>query len=97
MSIGLQNLQLLNEARRSLQEVYMLLDFSRRLGSLENENILQSLVDGVLKVIPSATAAWVGLWDEVSQEIVPQAATGYADVASMLQIQYKSSDEAAYR
>jgi PAS domain S-box-containing protein len=95
MSIGLQNLQLLNEARRSLQEVYMLLDFSRRLGSLENENILQSLVDGVLKVIPSATAAWVGLWDEVSQEIVPQAATGYADVASMLQIQYKSSDEAA--
>ncbi len=95
MSIGLQNLQLLNEARRSLQEVYMLLDFSRRLGSLENENILQSLVDGVLKVIPSATAAWVGLWDEVSQEIVPQAATGYTDVASMLQIQYKSSDEAA--
>ena len=95
MSIGLQNLQLLNEARRSLQEVYMLLDFSRRLGSLENENILQSLVDGVLKVIPSATAAWVGLWDGASQEIVPQAATGYTDIDSMLQIHYKSSDETA--
>ena len=95
MSIGLQNLQLLNEARRSLQEVYMLLDFSRKLGSLENENILQSLVDGVLKVLPSATAAWVGLWDETAEKIIPQAAAGYTDNGSMLKIQYKPGNEAA--
>ena len=79
MSIGLQNLQLLNEARRSLQEVYMLLDFSRKLGSLENENILQSLVDGVLKVLPTATAAWVGLWDQVAEEIVQQIRSAEMD------------------
>jgi PAS domain S-box-containing protein len=88
MSIGLQNLQLLNEAQRSLQEVYMLLDFSRRLGSLDKTSILQSLVDGVLQVLPLAEAAWVGLWDDATRQIVPQAAGGYADIDSMLQIVY---------
>ncbi|MCD4671579.1 MAG: GAF domain-containing protein, partial [Anaerolineaceae bacterium] len=95
MSIGLQNLQLLNEAQRSLQEVYVLLDFSRKLGSLDKGSILQALVDGVLQVIPSAKSAWVGLWNEASAEIVPQAATGYLDNASMLQIHYLSGGEPA--
>ena len=35
VSVGLKNLQLLNETRRRLQEVNLLLDFSRKLGSLQ--------------------------------------------------------------
>lgn len=95
MSIGLQNLQLLNEAQLSLQEVYMLLDFSRKLGSLDKDSILQSLVDGVLQVIPAAEAGWVGLWDEAFQQIIPQAAAGYTDNASMLRIHYQAGAQAA--
>jgi PAS domain S-box-containing protein len=88
VSVGLQNLQLLNETRRRLQEVNLLLAFSRKLGSLQPGNILTSLVESVKQVLPHAHSGWVGVWDEKELSIVPQSAVGYASVPDILGIRY---------
>ena len=42
-SVILQNISLLNETRRRLQEVNLLLDFSRQLRGLDSDQIVQAL------------------------------------------------------
>ena len=88
VSVGLQNLQLLNETRRRLHEVDLLLDFSRKLGSLQPADILTTLIENVTQVIPQANTGWVGIWDEKELAIVPQAATGYASNQDILDVRY---------
>ncbi len=88
VSVGLQNLQLLNETRRRLHEVDLLLDFSRKLGSLQPQEILAALVENVAQVLERVQAGWVGIWDEKALSIVPQAATGYASQKDILGIRY---------
>jgi PAS domain S-box-containing protein len=88
VSVGLQNLHLLNETRRRLQEVNLLLDFSRKLGSLQPGDILTSLVESTKQVLPHAHSGWVGLWDEKELSIVPQSAVGYASPSDVLGIRY---------
>ncbi|RPJ44197.1 MAG: GAF domain-containing protein, partial [Chloroflexi bacterium] len=88
VSVGLQNLQLLNETRRRLQEVNLLLDFSRKLGSLQPGDILTSLVESVKQVLAHAHSGWVGMWDEKELSIVPQSAVGYASAPDILGIRY---------
>ena len=51
-SVILQNISLLNETRRRLQEVDLLLDFSRRLSGLDPENIIRALLDSSRHVLP---------------------------------------------
>jgi PAS domain S-box-containing protein len=77
VAIALQNLNLLEETRRRLQEVNLLLDFSRQLGSLDPGSILHNLVDSALRVVPAAQTGLVALWDPSLERLVPQAATGY--------------------
>ena len=88
VTVGLQNVQLLTETRRRLREVNLLLDFSRKLGSLEPHDILTSLVESVAQVLPNANAGWVGMWEEKELAIVPQAAVGYASHKDILGICY---------
>ncbi len=88
VSVGLKNLQLLNETRRRLQEVNLLLDFSSKLGSLQPGDILTTLVQNVNQVLPHAHAGWVGMWEEKDLSIVPQAAVGYASYPDILGIRY---------
>jgi PAS domain S-box-containing protein len=88
VSVGLRNVQLLNETRMRLQEVNLMLDFSRKLGSLSQEEILDVLVQSVAQVLPSAHSAWVGIWEDKTLAIVPQAATGYASREQVLAIRY---------
>ncbi len=88
VSIGIQNLQLLNETRRRLNEVNLLLDFSRKLGSLQPEDILKALIENVKQVIGSANAGWVGMWEEKELSIVPQASVGYGSSKDILGIRY---------
>lgn len=88
VSVGIQNLQLLNETRRRLQEVNLLLDFSRKLGSLQPEDIFQALIENVKQVIGNANAVWVGMWEEKELSIVPQAAVGYSSNKDILGIRY---------
>ncbi len=88
VSTGLQNLHLLTETQRRLDEVNLLLEFSLKLGSLEPENILSVLLHSVRQVLPQAQAGWVGLLDDQVGVITPQVAEGYVDNAAQLQIRY---------
>jgi GAF domain-containing protein len=87
-SVVLQNISLLNETRRRLQEVNLLLDFSRRLGGLDPENIVKALLDSGRRVLQSAHAGVVLLWNDQSKLLEPRAIFGYADNTSMLRITY---------
>jgi len=88
VSVSLQNLHLLTETQRNLQDVNLLLDFSRKLGSLDIDDISRVLLDSVMAVIPSVDAGWVGLWDEKSQKLSPQLAAGYKDNERIREISY---------
>jgi GAF domain-containing protein/nitrogen-specific signal transduction histidine kinase len=88
-SIVLQNISLLNETRRRLQEVDLLLDFSRRLSGLDPDNIIRALLDSGRRVLPAAHAGVVLMFNEQSNLLTPGAVSGYADNNSMLQIAYR--------
>ncbi|HEY9075115.1 MAG TPA: GAF domain-containing protein [Anaerolineaceae bacterium] len=88
VSVSLQDLQLLAEIWRRLREMDLLLNFTRKIGSLEPENILNSLVESVAEVLPAAQATWAALWQESRSALVIQAATGYPDPAAMRDLQY---------
>ncbi len=88
VSVGLQNLMLLTETRRRLQEVNLLLDFSRKLGSLQSADIFTALVQSIAQALPNVNAGWVGMWDEKRLTLIPQAAVGYASYPDILGITY---------
>jgi len=85
---SLQNLRLLTETKRRLDEVNLLLEFSRSLGSLEPESILTTLVENVRKVLPQAQAAWAGMIHEQQLTVIPQVSRGYADDEAHRMIRY---------
>ncbi len=92
VAIALQNLRLLTETNRRLQEVNLLLDFSRQLGSLEPVSILKTLVESAMKVLPAAHAVMVALWQPDESVLLPQYAAGYRDDSLILQIPYHSGE-----
>ncbi len=91
-SIILENLTLLNETRRRLQEVNLLLDFSRQISGLDHIQIVSALLESALRVIQAAHAGVVLLWDEPTSELIPQKASGYADNQSLMKIHYQSGE-----
>jgi PAS domain S-box-containing protein len=92
-SLILQNISLLSETRRRLQEVNLLLDFSRQLSGLEPTGIVRTLLDSALRTIPKAAHAGVVLlWDERQSLLLPRAVSNYADNDSLLRIQYRSGE-----
>ncbi len=88
----LQNLNLLDEARRRLRESNMLMEFGRQLGGLDPIGILPALAANSLQVVPSARAAMVALWNHRTGLLQPEAAVGYADVESLVQISYQKGE-----
>jgi len=84
VSVGLQNLALLHETRQRLHEMDTLLEFSRKLGDFSPTSILNTLLESALQAIPAAQAGWAGLWDARDGELLPQAASGYNDCASLV-------------
>ena len=89
-AIALENLRLLNETNRRLQEVNLLLEFSRQLGTLDSASILRTLVDSALQVVPAAHAGMVAIWQAERECLVAQAASGYIDNTRILEIPYRS-------
>jgi GAF domain-containing protein len=79
VSITLQNLNLLTETRRRLREVNLLLDFSHQLGSLDPEEILNTLVSSIRNVLPHAHGVRIILWDQEFNNLRTSAAAGYTD------------------
>lgn len=87
-SVGIQNLRLLNETRRRLHDVDLLLNFSRQMGSLQPADIFQSLIENVIRVLAHVDAGWVGVWREQEGAVVLQAAAGYVSNQDMLEIRF---------
>ena len=87
-SIVLQNIALLSETRRRLQEVDLLLDFSQQLADLNPDTIMRSLLDSARRVLPAAHAGSVLLWDPQSLRLTPRAVSGYADNEGMKRISF---------
>jgi len=92
VSIILQNISLLNETRQRLQEVNLLLDFSRQLSGLNPREILQSLLQSALRAVTSAHAGVVLQWDGREEALIPVAAMNYGDDESMLGIAYRVNE-----
>ena len=88
-SVILQNISLLNETRRRLQEVDLLLDFSRRISGLDPANIIRALLESGRRVLLAAHAGVVLMLNEQNDLLLPQAVSGYADNNSMLRISYR--------
>ena len=91
-SVVLQNISLLNETRRRLQEVNLLLDFSRQLSGLNPDTIVRSLLDSARRVLPAAHAGAVLLWDPQSLRLTPRAVSGYADNEGMKKISFTAGE-----
>lgn len=92
VSIILQNISLLSETRRRLREVNLLLDFSRQLSGLDPDSIVKALLDSALRVVTTAHAGVVLLYDQQESILVPRAVEGYADADSLMQITYRSGE-----
>ncbi|HQV62478.1 MAG TPA: GAF domain-containing protein [Anaerolineales bacterium] len=91
-SLILQNISLLNQTRRRLEEVNLLLDFSRQLSGMDPDAVIRSLLDSSRRVLQHAHAGMVLIWNSRFEMLVPRAVSGYADNESMLKIQYRSGE-----
>jgi GAF domain-containing protein/nitrogen-specific signal transduction histidine kinase len=85
-SIAINNLNTLTETAHHLQEVNLLLDFTRQLGTLEPDLILRTLLDSAMQVAETAQAGFVALYDQYQADLIPKTATGYANISAMLAI-----------
>ncbi len=92
VAMALQNLNLLDEARRRLRESNMLMDFSRQLGGLDPVGILPALAANSLQVVPSARAAMVAMWNPRTGLLQPEAAVGYSNMESLVQVAYRKDE-----
>jgi PAS domain S-box-containing protein len=91
-SLILQNISLLNQTRRRLDEVNLLLDFSRQLSGLNPEGMVSSLLDSARRVIHNAHAGAVLIWNPQNEMLIPKSVSGYADNMSMSLINYRSGE-----
>ena len=91
-SVILQNISLLNETSRRLQEVDLLLDFSHHLPGLTPDQMLNSLLESARRALPNAHAGVAFLWNSQAGQLIPRAVSGYADNASLLRVFYRSGE-----
>ena len=91
-SIILQNISLLSGTRRRLSEVNLLLDFSRQLSGLDPASILKALVDSALRVVTSAHAGAIVLWNASEACLIPRVAVNYANDDSLMGIRYRAGE-----
>jgi GAF domain-containing protein/nitrogen-specific signal transduction histidine kinase len=91
-SLILQNISLLTQTRRRLDEVNLLLDFSRQLSGMDADAVVRALLDSSRRVIQHAHAGAVLVWNPKMELLVPRAVSGYADNNSMMQIAYRAGE-----
>ena len=91
-SLILQNISLLSQTRRRLDEVNLLLDFSRQLSGMDPDAILKSLLDSSRRVLQHAHAGVALMWNPQTETLVPRAVSGYADNNSMMEINYRPGE-----
>lgn len=92
LAIILQNISLFTQTRRRLQEVNLLLEFSRRIAGAGPIEIFELLLSNVRQVITAAHAGVALLWNERERVLEPVVAQGYMDSKAMLAIRYRSGE-----
>ena len=92
VSLSLQNIHLLGETNRRLNEVNLLLEFTRQIGSLDENDVLQALVNLTLEAMPEADSAWVALWQPKENALAIRAAAGLVQNGSLIGIQLSGKD-----
>ncbi|HUF38912.1 MAG TPA: GAF domain-containing protein [Anaerolineales bacterium] len=88
----LRNLELLNRTEERLREVDVLLDFSRRLGSLDTGEIIRALAENARQVARTTQAVLVALWDENRSCLVPAFVSGYRDDEAMRAVRFAAGE-----
>lgn len=91
-SVVLQNILLLSETRKRLQEVNLLLDFNSQLRGLGVDQVAKLLLDSVRRAHSAAHAGVVLLWDEPAHLLSARTVAGYADNNAMKQIAYRAGE-----
>lgn len=87
-SLALRNIQLITETNMRLEEVNLLLAFTRQLGSLNPTEILDTLIDTALKVAQNADGGAVLLWDAQQHALTVRAARGYPQAETLRGVSY---------
>jgi PAS domain S-box-containing protein len=95
LEVALQNMQYLSETRRRLDELDLILAFTQKLGGLDPDGIMQTLVESVLQAVSGAQAAWAAGWDERQNELRIQAAAGYRDPQRLLGVHFDRPESGA--
>jgi GAF domain-containing protein len=88
ISLALRNIHLITDTQQRLQEVNLLLAFTRQLGSLETGAILDTLIDTALKVAQNAEGGAVLLWDAQVNQLATRAARGYPQAEHLIGVGY---------
>jgi hypothetical protein len=88
VSVALQNIEMLSNTRRRLDEVNLLLEFSREISILEPKKILETLINSIRKVVPAAQAGLVAFWDSEKGCLIPRMACGYSNDDAIYQMAF---------
>lgn len=83
----------IEDTKHHLEQVVHLLNFSRKLGNLNLQEILESLLETSLDYVIPAQAGWVGIWNEQYSYLEPQTAKGYLYKNKLLSIRFESDEK----
>lgn len=83
----------IEETKQHLDEVVQLLDFSRNLGNLDPQEILENLLKTALDYVTLAQAGWIGIWNEQFSCLEPQAAKGYLFKNQLMSLRFRIEEK----
>jgi len=83
LAVTLQNIYLLQTTQTRLREMDTLVDFTRRLSAPNPTELLRTLIETCMKLIPTAGAGWAALWQPREDRLRVEAAAGFNDDSEM--------------
>jgi PAS domain S-box-containing protein len=90
---AIQNQVLIRDTRRRLKEMDIMLDYTRKLGSPSQTEIVDALIQTAQMVIGNAQAIWVCLIDPLDKILKVEACFGMTDKESALKICFGGPSE----
>ena len=93
LNIVLKKQTVIEDTKHHLEQVVHLLDFSRKLGNLNLQEILENLLETSLDYVKPAQAGWIGIWNEQYSFLEPQTAKGYLYKNKLLSIHFELDEK----
>ncbi len=82
----LSSILAMNQMREQVENLNVLIQFSRKLSSVGPQGIVDILVESVFDYLPAVEGCWVALEDHSQERLMVVSARGYTDVDSLLSI-----------